>query len=97
MPKYKLPYNPWRVLDTQRARGAASDKYEFAIEKAMIEREYQDCQEPEKCPGEGCTERMFWRATVGVMMCPRCRMMKLHTPDGIKYERGSGFTPEWQA
>jgi hypothetical protein len=90
-PKYDMPYNPWRVLEQQRAY--AADPWSYRIEKQMIRREYQGCQEPEPCE---CGKKRYWRNTVGVMMCPDCRRMRVRTPEGDKIIVGSGFTPEWQ-
>jgi hypothetical protein len=90
--KYELPWNPWRVLDLQRAR--AADSWTYPHEKQMIMNAYRDCQPPEPCPGEGCKDKLYWRDTVSVMMCPSCRMMRLGNGDLVV---ASGYTPEWSA
>lgn len=92
MTKYELPWNPWRVLDLQRSR--AGDPYAYPYERRVIMNAYRHCAEPEPCE---CGGRRFWRDTVGVLMCPDCRRMRVHGPDGDKIIVGSGYTPEWSA
>jgi hypothetical protein len=66
--------NPWRRPHLE-AEYAFHDDPRTA--RRLVELEYEGAPDPVMCR---CGDTAYWRATVGALMCPRCRT--LYRSDG---------------
>lgn len=71
--------NPWKKIDLDReARFGSTDPLQSSIDRRMIDFEYANAMEPERCGFPGCNETAHYRPSVGSLMCQSGHVLSLN-------------------